>query len=195
MEKRASCCLENLLELPFPLYSNATGDVKTMRRLWDKFKLPHFLIFETQEPVMVKPPDLINEGQWIDGGLYWMKSQEPPFSVSPSCPWRRVDAELPSRAESWHFITFGICSLFLDVFLWQECYQSHWSFDPAAVAFGLKPFQIQIPSRRATKGRTWMICLRLTWSMILLPRLLCIREGSINGPLSWPKNARGTLKH
>ena len=27
-----------LLELPFPLYSNATGDVKTMRRLWDKFK-------------------------------------------------------------------------------------------------------------------------------------------------------------
>ena len=75
-------------------------------------KLQHFLIFETQESVKVKPPDLINEGQWIDGGLYWMKSQEPPFSVSPSCPWRRVDAELPSRAESWHFIIFCISSFF-----------------------------------------------------------------------------------
>ena len=51
-----------------------------MRRLWDKFKLPHFLIFETQEPVMVKPPDLINEGQWIEwrSSLNEMKSQEPP---------------------------------------------------------------------------------------------------------------------
>ena len=145
-----------------------------MRRLWDKFKLPHFLIFETQEPVMVKPPDLINEGQWIDGGLYWMKSQEPPFSVSPSCPWRRVDAELPSRAESWHFIIFCISSFFLmffllSVFLFQKYYQFDWSFDPAAVAFGLKPFQIHSQA----EGRP-----KVELDIILLPELVMhyIRE-------------------
>ena len=77
-------CLQSLLLLPFPC-SIATGDVKTMRRLWAEFK---------QTPLFSKLFHFQNTPH-----------KTSPFSVSQLCC--RVDAE-NTRPELEHFITFCI---------------------------------------------------------------------------------------
>ena len=145
--------------MPFP-FSNATGDVKTMQRLWDKFKLPHFLIFwdtRTSHGKASRPYKWRAVDRWRP--LLNEITRTPLFSLPiMSLTKSRCRATIQGRVVAFH--NFLYIFLFFDVFLiisfsfskilsvWLEL----WS---GCSCIRLETLSNPLPSRRATKGRTW----------------------------------------